>query len=73
MWTGVIEIWMDVIRGQNKALDAAPRIASSLKSMLVGRGPVNATVRGQSLRAPRRKRFRMGTYLVAELRVAYLS
>ena len=30
---------------QNKALDAEPRIASVLKSTLVGRGPVNAAVR----------------------------
>ena len=29
---------------QNKALDAEPRIASVLKSTLVGRGPVNAAV-----------------------------
>jgi hypothetical protein len=33
----------------NKALDAEPPIASFLKSMLIGGGPVNASVRRQDL------------------------
>jgi hypothetical protein len=33
---------------QNKALDAEPPIASFLKSMLIGGGPVNAAVRRTS-------------------------
>jgi hypothetical protein len=31
--------------GDNQALDAEPPIASFLKSMLIGGGPVNAAVR----------------------------
>ena len=35
---------------QNKALDAEPPIASFLKSMLIGVGPVNAPVRAADQR-----------------------
>jgi hypothetical protein len=38
MMTSARQIW------HNKALDAEPPIASFLKSMLIGGGPVNATV-----------------------------